>query len=343
MPIPVIAFFNNKGGVGKTSLVYHLAWMYAELGINVLAVDLDPQANLTVALLDEEDVSVLWDETKAKRKTVFGSVVPLIEGFGDITDRPPVVEVAERLVLLAGDLALSRFEDDLSQEWPRCLDQSPKAFRITSAFWRLIQNAGRQAGAEVALLDLGPNLGSINRSSLIAADYLVVPLAPDLFSLQGLRNLGPSLQSWQVGWGKRLEVAKEVVDFDLPRGRIEPVGYVVLQHAVRLDRPVRAYEKWVARIPGAYRKDVLGQGDAGTNRFDDDPNCLALLKHYRSLMPLAQEARKPIFALRPADGALGSHFAAAQEARRDFERLALRIADRCCLPVAKSSAATTGG
>jgi cellulose biosynthesis protein BcsQ len=45
MSPPVIAFFNNKGGVGKTSLVYHLAWMYRDLGLNVLAADLDPQAN----------------------------------------------------------------------------------------------------------------------------------------------------------------------------------------------------------------------------------------------------------------------------------------------------------
>ena len=47
-----IAFFNNEGGVGKTSLVYHLAWMYADLGLSVLAADLDPQANLTTMFLD---------------------------------------------------------------------------------------------------------------------------------------------------------------------------------------------------------------------------------------------------------------------------------------------------
>lgn len=35
-----IAFFNNKGGVGQTSLVYHLAWMYADLGVSVVAADL---------------------------------------------------------------------------------------------------------------------------------------------------------------------------------------------------------------------------------------------------------------------------------------------------------------
>lgn len=48
-----IAFFNNKGGVGKTSLVYHLAWMYADLGLSVVAADLDPQANLTSMLLKQ--------------------------------------------------------------------------------------------------------------------------------------------------------------------------------------------------------------------------------------------------------------------------------------------------
>ncbi len=54
MSIPVLTFFNNKGRVGKTSLVYHLAWMFSEMGKRVVAIDLDPQANLTSAFLPEE-------------------------------------------------------------------------------------------------------------------------------------------------------------------------------------------------------------------------------------------------------------------------------------------------
>ena len=46
-----IIFFNNKGGVGKTTTVYHVAWMLSELGIKTIAVDLDPQSNLTSCLL----------------------------------------------------------------------------------------------------------------------------------------------------------------------------------------------------------------------------------------------------------------------------------------------------
>ena len=57
-----IAFFNNKGGVGKTSLVYHLAWMYAELGLSVIAADLDPQANLTSMFIDEDQLATLWPD-----------------------------------------------------------------------------------------------------------------------------------------------------------------------------------------------------------------------------------------------------------------------------------------
>ena len=42
-----IVFFNNKGVVGKTTSIYHVAWMLSELGHNVLAVDLDPHCNLS--------------------------------------------------------------------------------------------------------------------------------------------------------------------------------------------------------------------------------------------------------------------------------------------------------
>ena len=73
MTIPVLTFFNNKGGVGKTSLVYHLAWMYADLGVKVVAADLDPQANLTSMFLDEDHLETLWVE-RGRRKTVYGAL-----------------------------------------------------------------------------------------------------------------------------------------------------------------------------------------------------------------------------------------------------------------------------
>lgn len=323
MTVPLIAFFNNKGGVGKTTLVYHLAWMYADLGRTVLAADLDPQANLTAAFLDEARLEQLWPEG-SHPETVFGALEPLVKGTGDIVEHPYFETVNDRLHLLVGDLALGRFEDELSQQWPHAADGKERAFRVLSAFWRLIQRAAASANATFVLVDLGPNLGALNRAALIASDFLVVPLAPDLFSLQGLQNLGPTVRQWRTEWAER-RAKSRASDLGLPEGRIEPSGYVLMQHAVRLERPTAAYDRWAKRIPAVYERAVQNRESSEKSSAAADPNCLGLMKHYRSLMPMAQEVRKPIFHLQPADGAIGSHAAAAQQARADFERLALRL------------------
>jgi len=343
MNTTVIAFFNNKGGVGKTSFVYHLAWMYADLGLRVVAADLDPQANLTAAFIDEYRLEELWPEGDHP-ETIFGCVQPLLQGTGDIAE-PHLEYVTEmqpslfadqtgQIALLIGDLLLSGFEDELSDAWPKCLAGDPRAFRIMSAFWRIMQRAATIHEANVILMDLGPNLGAINRAALIAADYVVVPLSPDLFSLQGLRNLGPTLRDWRREWKKRLtewqnrQARSPVSNLQLPEGSMQPIGYIVLQHAVRMDRPVQAYDRWMALIPKEYQEYVLDQHVQSIIPIADDSHRLALLKHYRSLMPLAQKAYKPMFSLKPADGAIGAHVKAVQGAYQDFKDLAFKIAER---------------
>jgi len=322
-----IAFFNNKGGVGKTSLVYHLAWMYADLGISVVAADLDPQANLTTMFVDDDKLEALWSDT-GKRQTIYGAIQPLLEGTGDI-DEPYVERVDDNLALLVGDLELAASEDELNSQWPDCLDKKPRAFRVLSAFWRVMEKAAVTRDAQVVLIDVGPNLGAINRAALITAEHVVIPLAPDLYSLQGLRNLGPTLRRWRVEWGER-QGRNPVDTLSVPHGLMKPEGYVVMQHAVRLDRPVKAYNRWIARIPDVYHTSVLDEREGQSPAtIDDDTHCLATLKHYRSLMPLAQEARKPMFHLQAADGALGGHAQAVQTCRQDFMSLAQIIAERC--------------
>jgi hypothetical protein len=87
------------------------------------------------------------------------------------------------------DVPALREEDELSSQWSDCLDGKAKAFRITTAFHRVVQLAANEFKADLVLLDVGPNLGALNRCALIAADHVAVPLVPDLYSLQGLRNL----------------------------------------------------------------------------------------------------------------------------------------------------------
>jgi chromosome partitioning protein len=328
-----LAFFNNKGGVGKTTLVYHLAWMFAEIGLSVLVADLDPQANLTSMFMSENELEKLWNDNGLSR-TVAGCLAPLIEGTGDIA-QPYIAPVDSKIGLIIGDLSLSSVEDELSDQWPDCLDRKARAFRVITAFWRMLEMGASQRQADVVLIDVAPSLGALNRTALIAASHVVIPLVPDLYSIQGLKNLGPTLKAWRQEWGERLE-RNPVAGLSMPEGKMTPVGYVVLQHAVRLDRPVKAYQRWLDRVPAVYRQSVLSETSTPRSvqlKPDNDPNCLAQLKHYRSLMPLAQEARKPMFLLTPADGALGGHFQAAQACRKEFRSLATSLASRCSIPL----------
>jgi chromosome partitioning protein len=332
---PTLTFFNNKGGVGKTTLVYHLSWMFSELGVKTLVVDCDPQANLTAAFIKDEDLlERLWDQPRdALATTIFGAVHPLLET-GDIVE-PTTCQVNPHLRLLPGDLRLSTFEDALSNEWTQALSDNTnrRAMLILSAFWRVSQRAAQSMNAKLIIFDVGPNLGAINRSVLIGTDHVVVPLAADMFSLQGLRNLGPSLTKWRAGWKERCSrLNSNPLAQPIPNGETQPAGYVAMQHQERLSRPVKAYSAWLERMPVEYRTSLsLPKSDTAFGNIKDDPECLALLRHYKSLIPMAQEARKPVFLLKSADGAIGSHAASVNQAYSDFEMLAKNILKRIAI------------
>ncbi|MCP9963210.1 AAA family ATPase [Streptomyces somaliensis] len=330
-----IALFNNKGGVGKTTLTYHLAHMFRRLGLTVLAVDLDPQANLTSMCLDENEIEELWDNKSEliaqgavspalpgtgrvrNGQTIADAVRPILEGTGDVAPIEPA-ELQSDLWLLAGSLDLSRFEDKLSNEWFKTFAGDIAAIRTTTAFHRVVEQAAEEIDADIVLIDVGPNLGAINRAALIAADSVLMPLAADLFSLKGLSNLGPTLRTWRRDW-QQLVLPRVPAGFSAPRAEMRPLGYVIMQPEMRLDRPVKAYERWLQRIPWVYSAAVL---DEKPPESDDDRHRIATLRNYRSLMPLAHDARKPMFDLKAADGALGSTQKYVQTCYREFRGLA---------------------
>lgn len=320
-----IIFFNNKGGVGKTTLVYHFTYMMAELGHRCLAVDLDPQANLSSMFLSDDELERIYSQD-TNRETLISGIKPLDRGIGDIAE-VRIHEIGINIGLLAGDLDLSLFEDKLSANWSKCIDGDEAAFRIVSSFHRIIQNASERFSADYCIIDVGPNFGAINRATLISADFVVVPMAADLFSLQGLKNLGNRLTIWKTEWADRV-TRNRASDLSLPNSAIKPLGYIVMQHGIKEKRPVQSYLKWANRIPEVFNEFVLGISHSSVINVEDDVNCLSLLKHYHSLIPMAMEVRKPIFLLKPANGAIGAHYQAVLRAYEDFRLLANKIIEK---------------
>jgi cellulose biosynthesis protein BcsQ len=335
MSAPVIAFFNTQSGVGKTTLVQHLAWMYEELGLRVLAVDLDPQAYLTSVLLNDDRLYNLWPEG-AHPNTIFGPIESFLQQPNDRVnphteyaseDQLSTTNEPTRLALLPGDLSLARIENTFAEAWGQCLHENNNICRLMFIFWNVIQSAASDHMADIVLMDLGSNLGGINRAGLIAADYVVFPLAGGMLSSQGLQFSGITLRSWKEGL-QTILTRNPLPDQELPAGRIEPLGYVYIQPQLRLDRPVRVIKDFPFLYPRVYRESILNEPGAERIAIADDPHCLALLKDYQTVMPIAREAHKPIFQLKPADGAMGSELQVVQSAYREFKQLAEKIAER---------------
>ncbi len=341
-PVPVLTFVNTKAGVGKTSLVFHLAWMLSRVGHRVLTCDLNPQANLTASFLDEASLEELWHpETPAADscRTVFQSIRPLLD---TLDLRPPAPKrIAASLFLIPGDLSLAGLEDALSEQWPK--EQKCHPHRMQTGFHRLVQQGATHVKASVILMDVGPNLGAINRSALIASDHVIVPLGADLESFRSLCTLGSTLNRWREDWKQRKvtwhdnQLHQTPANESTPGGNMHPLGYVVQKPGYNLGRPIQPRDRWFNRIPAEFDRQLAGQR-TGTQPATpaDDEHCLAVMKHYRSLVPMAQELHKPMFDLTPADGAVGSHAVAARDAERSFRKLALRISKAANLVPATS-------
>lgn len=320
-----ITFFNNKGGVGKTTTVYHVAWMLSEMGIRSIVIDLDPQSNLTSMFLSADRLEAVYEAEEPS--TVLKAIEPVISG--EPYEPVHIEEVTENLGLILGDLALSTFEDKLSDAWLKCLDGDIYSFRMMSIFNTILNDAATRFQAEYALVDVGPNLGAINRAILLSSDYMIIPVASDLFSLQGIKNIGTTLDTWKQQWDNRLGQRPDKVKFNIPVGNIKPAGYIVMQYSAKESRPVQSYLRWANRIPQVFGKYVSGEIPSNECTVENDPYCIALLKHYRSLAPMSMEVHKPIFMLKPADGAIGAHLYAVKKSYEEFRTLVAAIIERC--------------
>ena len=314
-----IAFFNCKGGAGTTSVVYHLAYMFRQLGLSVVAVDCDPQADLTTMFLNEDRLEQLWSNG-AQQFTIKGA----IDSIGDL--RPPHIEsVAENIALIAGDIQLAGIEEKLSKAWLQCMSGDEAAFRSVTAISSVARNAGTNRQADIVLLDIGPTLGSINRSALLGADFVITPIASDVSMLLGLRVLVQKLKQWRDEWA---EIRTRHPNSSLPSGAMIPAGYVFGSYFSM--RPGAAFNRarirsMLAKVPSEYQPADL---NSQLTSFHQDDYCLATLWRYPTLMPRALESKKPMFHLTPADGAIGSEIDAVKNCYQDFKRLAIRIAER---------------
>lgn len=322
-----ISFFNHKGGVGKTTLVFNTGLALARLGYRVLFIDADAQANLTSAALAVDEIEQLLGSDQ----TIYGALLPVIESTGDLADISPVT-VRDGAYLLPGDIRLSGFEEILPQAWTESLAGHRRGFQVSSAMYRLIQQLGQDVDADYAFVDLGPNVGALNRAIMIASDGFVVPLSPDLFSLAALPSVGNSATRWILDWEAALQSAERartgLGDLELPKGAPSPLGYVSQQFVTYRKAPAAAFMKWSNQIPQAYEEGIVApMTERAKVKVPSAPHLLGEVKNLSSLIPMAQQANRAIFELTGTQ-ARGAQYTRAQDTFDLFAELAKRVVER---------------
>jgi cellulose biosynthesis protein BcsQ len=214
-----ISIFNNKGGVGKTTLTFHLAHALAEMGHRTLVVDLDPQCNLTILGMDEETLHNIWsdedafiDDFQAARerfalvdfekiisepRSIHFLLKPAEDGAAEIGKLPPPFPLATNLDLIPGRLTMHMYEDKIAGRLSDVYQGDPLAIRTVTKPREIAESYARKYGYEYVIMDTSPSLGSLNKVIISTADGFLIPCMPDMFSLYGVRNIGNALGVWK--------------------------------------------------------------------------------------------------------------------------------------------------
>lgn len=297
-----LVFFNNKGGVGKTTLAYNTAVKFAENGYKTVLVDLDPQCNLSSLALG--DYFLEKNLFSGHDDNIYGVLRKIIEGGGDIDTDIQFQTVSDNLSIMPGSLKLSNYENSLISSWGEAAQGNERGFFSTSAIDRFLNQKGLSEEIDIFIIDTSPTLGLLNRVVFLGSDYFITPLMPDAFSVQGIENLGLTFENWKNNWKKTARVlAKDqgISSDKVLDGEGLFIGYIVNSYNQYAQKPIKTNTEWMKKIPKSVKK-FLSEKHCRNGLVEASwKNPIARIKDYGQLSPLSQNKNKAIFNLQPSD------------------------------------------
>ncbi|SNY87639.1 CobQ/CobB/MinD/ParA nucleotide binding domain-containing protein [Nocardia amikacinitolerans] len=338
----VIALFNNKGGVSKTTTCFNLGWMLASLGKKVIMVDADPQCNLTGMVLDlsgEDALERFYKDNPGRN--LKEALEPAFKSRPVALKPVECVEVEGQsgLFLIPGHVALS--EDETSLGIAQQLSESLQGLRnLPGSFTHLFQITADRYGADYVLLDLSPGLGAINQNLVATSDFFLVPCSPDVFSVMAVDSLSRVIPRW-LSWAQRAAKLDTLADADypFPEPDLKFLGVLVQRFRIKSGRPTEAFKKYFDKLDAAVKEILVPSLERGELMLKaehyhsvgmSNNHRLAEIQDFNTLIASSQHLRKPVFALTKDDLQRRGNVWDAQEVnivkfRETFQQLAERI------------------
>ena len=322
-----ISIFNNKGGVGKTTLSFHFAQALAELNKKVLVVDLDPQCNFTIMSMRDVDFFGVWDgedkyiadfgvftDESADQRARILSVTRTIhfllkateDGQSDFDEVPPPFHVSENISLLPGRLTLHSYEDKIGERWSNAYKGDPLAVRTITQIRTIAAKYAEKYGYDFVLYDTSPSLGMLNRVILSMADGFIIPCFPDKFSLYGIKNIGNALKRWKAEFDTIVGLQAASRRNLFPGRFVRFLGYTIYNaRPYRQNPPLNKWDlatghfNFANKISETIRLSIPEDIRDGldSNEVDEPIGSTAVMHTHNTMPAMAQKYHCPIWKL----------------------------------------------
>lgn len=295
----IISFYNNKGGVSKTTTLFNLAVLLAQRGLRVLLADCDPQCNLTELFFASRD-DLDDPEAELPGTSIYQALLPRFQGDTKSID-PSTVELVssiiyDNLFLFRGDLEFSQAEMYFSTAWTQAVTENIHEKNTYVALYRLLHGLGKEHKFDYVLCDIGPSTGAITRSVVLACDGIFIPLLPDRFCNQAVRLLGTIIREW-ITRHKQIKGALQPFNIKSFKGEPRFLGAIIQNFKIHSASKVKqAYLKWQERISTNIQTHLLGSSGIQTaNDLTPSSPYIATIRDVGPLVPIAQIFGRAIF------------------------------------------------
>jgi chromosome partitioning protein len=301
----LIAPFNHKGGVSKTTTAFNLGWAMADHGKRVLIVDGDPQCNLTGTVLGFDGVSDFREfYDKHPNGNISNCLDPIFQGSGSPLTPATITATANpNLFLLAGNIALAENETQISVALSTS-SAIPALQNIPGSVCALLRMTAEANKIDAVIVDMSPSVGALNQCFLIGSDYFIVPTSPDYYCNQAISSLSRVLPKWNVSVA---HFRSTTLLYPFPKNPPKFCGIISQRYRPRLGSPAYSFQQWIDVIKNTVLTEfvpalTIHGMSISVPEFNacaamDTPFNLINISDFNSLIAQSQKHSTPVFAL----------------------------------------------